>query len=663
MIAQLKETMAYVLGIDIGTSFTAAAVSEAGDAKDPRPQVLTLGSRNAAVPTVLFFAEDGHVLVGEAAERRGLDRPDLVVREFKRRVGDTVPIIVGELALAPEALYARMVRWVVDRAEEREGTPAEAVILTCPASWGDYKTKLVGDALTEVGLSGATLLSEPEAAALQYASQERLDPGSVIAVYDFGGGTFDVAIVRKQSAHNFQVLGRPEGIDRLGGADFDQAVFEHVVASIGDPVRNLDVTDPDVLAALARVRRECVEAKEALSYDSEASIPVLLPGTQANVRLVRSEFETMIGASVGETIVALRHALDSAGCTVDDLSAILLVGGSSRVPLIAQLLSGELDRPIAIDADPKASICLGAAFAAAAAYNDRQPTPVPLESPAAHEAAPADGPLLSVPRRRDLRPVARVTAVAAVVASLMVVTGTASHFAGVSLLSADASAGTQQLQQATDAPVESLATESSGAAAEPAGTSVAPKKAEPAPGAGDGADEPVPSPGPELYEAPGEEDAPQAPLSVENVSDDSPQGGSSTESPPPDSTSHPSTPPTSTPTTPTSTPHPTTPAPTGQPSGTPAPPTPPATPTPTPTPTPDPPATDAPPTTSPPVTEPPATDPPVTEPPVTEPPATDPPSTEPPPAESPEAPAGDATPDPAGVDAPAEEVPTQPVEG
>jgi hypothetical protein len=118
------------------------------------------------------------------------------------------------------------------------------------------------------------------------------------------------------------------------------------------------------------VRSECIEAKEALSFDSEVSIPVLLPGVQTQVRLVRAEFEGMIGGSLRATIDALKSAIQTAGMDVDDLAAILLTGGSSRIPLVAELLSDELNRPIAIDADPKASVSLGAALTAGTALLD-----------------------------------------------------------------------------------------------------------------------------------------------------------------------------------------------------------------------------------------------------------------------------------------------------
>jgi hypothetical protein len=206
-----------------------------------------------------------------------------------------------------------------------------------------------------------SFLAEPQAAALHYASTERLGPGSTVAVYDLGGGTFDAAVVHKTGT-SFSLVGRPEGIERLGGVDFDQAVFDHVRAAMPEAFAALDDSDPAVLTAVAAVRRECSEAKEALSADTEVTIPVLLPGAQGSVRLHRSEFEVMIRPQIEETVAALRRAVASAGLTAEQLTTVLLVGGSSRIPLVAQLVSEQLGRPVAVDADPKNAIALGAAL-------------------------------------------------------------------------------------------------------------------------------------------------------------------------------------------------------------------------------------------------------------------------------------------------------------
>jgi actin-like ATPase involved in cell morphogenesis len=370
--------MRYWLGIDVGTTFTAAAVCREQAAQGRVPEVVPLGTRSTAVSSVLYLGEDGQILVGETAERRAVTDPDRVVREFKRRIGDEVPMVIGGLPRPAPEMAAIVARWVVDRVAEREGGPPAGIVLTHPASWGPYKVQIMADALHAVGLPNITFRTEPEAAAAGYALQERVADGSTIAVYDLGGGTFDATVVRKTAATSFRVLGVPQGIERLGGADFDDAVFRHVLTAV-PALTELDPEDPAVLAATAALRRECTEAKEALSADTEVTIPVLAPGVQAQVRLVRAEFEDMIHPQVAETIEVLRQALRSAEVDPQDLHAVLLVGGSSRVPLVAQAVSAELGRPVAVDADPKAAIALGAAWSA-----------LPAAPPeAAHGAVPA----------------------------------------------------------------------------------------------------------------------------------------------------------------------------------------------------------------------------------------------------------------------------------
>jgi molecular chaperone DnaK len=353
--------MRYWLGIDLGTTFTAAAICREEAGRCALPEVIPLGTRSTAVSSVVYLAPDGQVVVGEAAERRALTHPEQVVREFKRRIGDEVPMVIGGLPHSAPEIATMVLRWVIDRVAQREGGPAAGIVITHPASWGTYKLQTMARAHRAAGLPEVTFRTEPEAAAASYALQERVESGSTIAVYDLGGGTFDAAVVRKTGASAFSVLGHPQGLDHLGGVDFDDAVFNHVLAAV-PALAELDPTDPATLAATAALRRECTEAKEALSADTEVTIPVLAPGIQSQVRLVRAEFEDMIRPHVTRTIEALHQALRSAELSAQDLDLVLLVGGSSRVPLVAQLVSAELGRPVAIDADPKAAIALGAAL-------------------------------------------------------------------------------------------------------------------------------------------------------------------------------------------------------------------------------------------------------------------------------------------------------------
>ncbi len=386
--------MSYWLGVDVGSTFTAAAICRVQAGHRALPEVVPLGTRSTAVSSVVYLGQDGEVIVGEAAERRAVTHPDRVVREFKRRIGDEVPMVIGGTPHSAPEITAKVIRWVVDRVAQREGGPAAGIVITHPASWGTYKIRIIAQALRVTDLPDLTFRTEPEAAAASYALSERIESGSTIAVYDLGGGTFDAAVVRKTGTATFSVLGHPQGLEQLGGVDFDDAVFNHVLAAVPD-LAALDPDDPATLAATAALRRECTASKEALSVDTEVTIPVLAPGIRSQVRLVRAEFEDMIRAQVAETVEALRRALRSADVEPQGLDAVLLVGGSSRVPLVAQFVSAELGRPVAVDADPKAAIALGAALSAlpaGAADSDTAPsTTAPSNTAAEVPASPAVG--------------------------------------------------------------------------------------------------------------------------------------------------------------------------------------------------------------------------------------------------------------------------------
>src|SRR5690606_3286447 len=245
--------MAYYLGIDLGTTYTAAAAE-----RDGVVESLTLGNRTASVPSVVYLRDDGEILVGEAATRRATTDPGRVAREFKRRVGDPTPIILGGTPYAAEMLMARLLRWSVDRVSEQQGEPPKAIALTHPANWGPYKLDLFTQAVRQVDLDAALMLAEPVAAATFYASQRSLDAGATVAVYDLGGGTFDAAVVRR-TAQGFEIIGSPEGMERLGGIDFDEAVFAHVREAVGDALDALDPDEPAAQAAVARLRQECID--------------------------------------------------------------------------------------------------------------------------------------------------------------------------------------------------------------------------------------------------------------------------------------------------------------------------------------------------------------------------------------------------------------------
>ena len=351
--------MTYSLGIDLGTTFSAAATW-----RDGRAEIAPLGDRSASIPSVVLLRDDSSFLTGDAAHRRGTTEPQRVAREFKRRFGDPTPIILGGSPHSAEALTARLLRAIVDGVVQREGEPPDRVCISHPANWGPYKLDLLHQTLRLAGLDRPVeLTTEPEAAAVFYAAQRPLEAGAYVAVYDLGGGTFDAAIVRRTEG-GFVIAGKPEGIERLGGIDIDAAVFNHVRQALNGRLDEIDEDDPSVVAAVTRLRAECVSAKEALSSDTDVTIPVLLPTFTSEIRLTRTELETMVRPALLESIGALRRTLDSAQVTAEQLHAVLLVGGSSRMPIVSQLVGAELGRPVVVDAHPKHAIALGAAIVA-----------------------------------------------------------------------------------------------------------------------------------------------------------------------------------------------------------------------------------------------------------------------------------------------------------
>jgi molecular chaperone DnaK len=348
----------YALGVDLGTTYTAAAIY-----RDGRTETVTLGTRSLMIPSVVFLREDGEFLTGEAAERRGAGEPGRFAREFKRRLGDPTPILLGGTPNSPQALMARLLAAVVAAVTEREGAAPDVVAVTFPANWGPFKRELITQTVQLAGLDPerTLTLTEPEAAAISYASTTKVQSGEVIAIFDLGGGTFDAAVLRKTD-DGFEILGTPEGIEHLGGIDFDEAVFGYVLDALRESLEGLDRSDPAVLEGVARLRRDCVDAKEALSLDTEIAIPVAIGDIHTQIRLTRAEFEGLIRPALTDTTAALKRALRSAQMEQSNVKTVVLVGGSSRIPLISQLVRGDLDLPVAVDTNPKYAVALGAAL-------------------------------------------------------------------------------------------------------------------------------------------------------------------------------------------------------------------------------------------------------------------------------------------------------------
>ncbi|MDL5156624.1 Hsp70 family protein [Actinomycetospora termitidis] len=375
--------MSYVLGVDLGTTTIAAA---AGDAE--RVDMVPLGERAVLAPAVVARRGDGALLTGERAARRAVVEPERVAREVRRRLGDPTPVLLGDRGEPATDLLAAMLRGVVDRAVAVRGDRPERVVLAHPASWGPYRRGLFEDVAAAADLPEALAVPDPEAAARHVAAVRPVTAGAPVAVLDLGGTSCEASVVRDGT-----VVGAPVATERLGGADLDDAVSALVDEASGGLLAEFDPEDPASGPALARFRAECVEAKEALTLDDEVRVPLLLPGRHVDVTLTRAALEERIAPVVARVVETLRQALDAAPVAPGDLAAVLLVGGSARVPLVVRSVREAVAAPVVVEAHPDHVVALGAVRTAAAV-----PAPPP---PAASPEPIVDGRTTLTPLRRS----------------------------------------------------------------------------------------------------------------------------------------------------------------------------------------------------------------------------------------------------------------------
>ncbi|WP_236790031.1 Hsp70 family protein [Amycolatopsis sp. GM8] len=314
--------MRYVLGIDIGGSRIKAAVCRRAGERWGEPEVVY------SLESVLHVDADATVVAGPEARRRAQVAPDRVARGFARRVGDDVPMLLGDELYRPESLAAVVAGWVADQVAENEGGDAARIALTHPPSWTGYRRSLLHDALHDAGIPGALLLPNAIAAAESLLVRERVETGDRLAVCRLGGEHVDTALLRRAAA-TFELLGHDE---QLAPA-LDDVLAEHLVARFGG--------DP------AQLRDLSTETKELLSTSRDVDVPG---------RVTRTEFERLVEPMLAMALAPLRR--------FEDLSAALLVGGVARIPLVSRLAEDALDCRVLLDPDPATAACRGAALAA-----------------------------------------------------------------------------------------------------------------------------------------------------------------------------------------------------------------------------------------------------------------------------------------------------------
>ncbi|WP_448621891.1 Hsp70 family protein [Geodermatophilus sp. URMC 65] len=351
----------YGLGIDVGDGAVSAAVCGPDGAAVPLPLPLGEGPVAAAV------GDDGRIALVPADGTAG--RPPLVAR-----VGDPVPIHAGGRAAPAAELVADVVQHVRVLAAEREGRPDAWTVVTVPPSWAGHRCVTLAAALTAAGVPRFSLLSSAVAAVAAHVAAGDLAPEPTVAVYDLGAGTLDTAVVGPGPDRPLAHLAVPPAPLPWGGRDVDDVVLAHVLDCLDAP--------PGDGRAL---RAACRAAKEALS--TATVVRIATDGPDGPVRLTREELDEVLAGPVRGAAEALAAAVAAAGLDPADLDAVVLAGGGVRVPLVAEVLSDELGRPLVVGGDPALTPALGAATLAAEALAAEA---LPGEAPAA--APPAEPP-------------------------------------------------------------------------------------------------------------------------------------------------------------------------------------------------------------------------------------------------------------------------------
>ena len=363
------------VGIDLGTTNSVVAISS-----DGKPEVLRDETGEALVPSIVAYAADGSAIVGGMAKMLLLDRPDGVVSSVKRLMGrgvedlkslaGTLPydvepdaggggmvrLVVGGNRLTPVEVSGDILAALKERAEEHLERPVEQAVITVPAYFDDAARTATRDAARLAGLEVLRLVSEPTAAALAYG----LDKGAegLYAVFDLGGGTFDISLLRMEKGV-FQVLATG-GDAALGGDDFDHAVAEHFLAErdFGDA----DLTRGEAKQALMAARL----AKECLSTQDDGVWMLDVDGRQSRHALTRDGLDSLIVPFVDRTAALCAEVLEDAGVSTEEVKGVVLVGGSTRVPLVRRRVAEVFGRQPLADIDPDEVVAVGAALQAEA---------------------------------------------------------------------------------------------------------------------------------------------------------------------------------------------------------------------------------------------------------------------------------------------------------
>ncbi|MDA3846025.1 MAG: Hsp70 family protein [Vallitaleaceae bacterium] len=357
--------MAY-LGIDLGTTNSVGIII---DSDGSRLDVIRIDGVDEVLPSAVCFL-DGEIIVGSEAKSGAVIYPEETILSIKRRIGEETPIVIGEQSFLPEDISGIILTRIKEAAEEQSGEVFNEVVITHPAYFNDKQIVATKKAGEYAGFKVVHLLSEPLAAAIEYGYKQNY--AQTLLVYDLGGGTFDACVLKVNmdvyGNETFQELS-DVGDMHLGGDDFDQALVDYMIGQF-EVMTNLtlDMFEPSIIERIRyKLKQEAEQLKIKLSSTNKATIKinplVVHEGIPYNLvqEVTKDDFEGLIRGYIERTRDIVGTALERAGVEADDISKVILVGGSTLIPMVKRMVAGNIKEPYRAT-DPAKSVAMGAAI-------------------------------------------------------------------------------------------------------------------------------------------------------------------------------------------------------------------------------------------------------------------------------------------------------------
>ena len=356
--------MSKVIGIDLGTTNSCVAVMEGGEAV-----VIPNAEGNRTTPSVVAFSKSGERMVGQTAKRQAITNPDRTIASIKREMGSDHRVNIDGKSYTPQEISAMILQKLKSDAEAYLGQPVTEAVITVPAYFTDAQRQATKDAGKIAGLDVKRIINEPTAAALAYGVDK--EQTQKIMVYDLGGGTFDVSILEIDDGV-IEVLATA-GNNRLGGDDFDQCIMKYLVSEF-KRTDGIDLSGDKV--AMQRLKEAAEKAKIELSgvTSSNINLPYITADATGpkhlDVTLTRAKFNELTGHLVDATMGPVRQAMSDAGLKASDLSKVLMVGGSSRIPAVVEAVKKFTSSEPFKGINPDECVAMGAALQAGVLTGD-----------------------------------------------------------------------------------------------------------------------------------------------------------------------------------------------------------------------------------------------------------------------------------------------------